>query len=92
MDGARDGSGLGRKISRRTLFRYGATAGALTAAPGTLTPRSRAASAAAAEAESGTGFEFSEMTISKLQSLMAAGEVTSAVLTRAYVDRIERID
>jgi amidase len=77
------------RISRRSFLRYTTATGAVAAAAGTAAP------AAAAPAEAGHGvppFRFEEATIAELQAAMAAGRLSSRELTRAYLQRIGRID
>lgn len=44
------------------------------------------------DAMPGNGFEVAEASIADVHAAMAAGEVTAAELTAAYLDRIERLD
>ena len=46
----------------------------------------------AAQAEPDDGFPFLESTVADLQAQMAAGRLTSEQLTRAYIERIRKLD
>ena len=46
----------------------------------------------AARAEPDDGFPFLEATVAQLQAQMAAGQLTSEQLTRAYIERIHKLD
>src|SRR6202047_2524984 len=46
----------------------------------------------AARAEPDDGFPFLEATVAQLQAEMAAGQLTSVQLTRAYIERIHKLD
>jgi amidase len=46
----------------------------------------------AAQAEPDDGFPFLEATVADLQAQMAAGRLTSVQLTRAYIERINKLD
>ncbi|TLY74260.1 MAG: amidase, partial [Gammaproteobacteria bacterium] len=46
----------------------------------------------AARAESDDDFPFLEATVAQLQAQMAAGRLTSEQLTRAYIERIGKLD
>jgi amidase len=69
------------RVSRRSFLRYTTATGAVAAA------------AAPAQADHGVPpFRFEEATIAELQAAMAAGRLTARELTRAYLQRIRRID
>jgi amidase len=77
------------RVSRRSFLRYTTATGAVAAAAGTTAP----AAAAPAQADHGVPpFRFEEATIAELQAAMAAGRLTARELTRAYLQRIRRID
>ena len=46
----------------------------------------------AAPAQTDDDFPFAEATVAQLQAQMASGELTSVELTRAYIERIHRLD
>ena len=48
--------------------------------------------AAAADPKDKDDFPFLEATVSQLQHAMASGRVTSEQLTRAYIERIQKLD
>ncbi len=72
-------------ISRRSFFTRGAVAGIAVAAAGVT--RSEAKPTAV-----DSSFELEEATITELQRAMAAGDLSSRGIVRAYIDRIEKLD
>ena len=81
--------------ARRQFLKAGALAAIAPAVPsvaqtakpgGSATPALRAAGAAQGE------FRFSETTVADLGERMKRGDLTSAALTQAYLDRIARVD
>jgi amidase len=61
-------------------------------APSPASLLAASAHAAAPTSESSAPFVYAEADISELQARMAAGELDSVTLTRAYLDRIARVD
>jgi len=77
------------RVSRRSFLRYTAASGAAATAASAAT----IAPAVAAQDQGGIPpFRWEEATIAELQAAMAAGRLTSRELTRAYLQRIRRID
>jgi len=77
------------RVSRREFLGYTAASGAAA----TAATVASAAPAVAAQAHGGVPhFKWEEATIAELQAAMAAGRLTSRELTRAYLQRIRRID
>ena len=81
------------EMSRRTLFRWGALAGAGASIPGFLTAQSAGAQEAAEAAAAltvTTGVE--EASIASLQAAMTARRLSALDLVNAYLQRIELVD
>jgi len=84
-------------VSRRSFLQLGAAAGAGATLAG-LGASASAAQASVSHAagdarhDDATEFEFAEATIADLQAAMAAGELSSRELVRAYMQRINKVD
>ena len=86
----REGSG---NLDRRSLFRYGAAAGALAVAgPAVARQALRNSLAVPPVPAKVEAFELDELTIADLQKRMVSGEDTARSLTEKYIARIEALD
>jgi amidase len=74
-------------FSRRSLFRYGAAAGA-----GALAARAIASATTSSGPETVPAFELDEATIADLQKRMQSGQDSSRSLVEKYAARIEALD
>ena len=93
----------GGDLSRRTLFRLGALAGAGASVAGAgmfgaagaraqSGPGEAATAAEVAAAVASAPSELNEATIAELQQMMTTGHLTSTELTNYYIQRIEALD
>ncbi|MGH9443162.1 MAG: amidase [Thermoanaerobaculia bacterium] len=81
---------MGRKLDRRSLFRYGAVGGALAALLPALERGEGAATAE--ETPSALAFELEETTFGDLQKRMETGADTARTIAEKYLARIDALD
>jgi amidase len=79
------------RITRRSFLKASTTAGAAGALAGTGTVAGAGVALAGSD-DHGPSFPFEEKTIAELQAAMTSGRLSSRRLTRAYLQRIRRID
>jgi amidase len=79
-------------IDRRTLFRYGAAGGALSAVSGLLPAGHSALAQAGAAPDRSEPFELEELTFGAFQKRMETGAETARSITQKYLSRIASLD
>jgi len=82
---------MAARVTRRTLFRYGALGSAAAVVAGALPSRALTAAPSPAPADV-SAFELDELTIADLSRRMASGAETARSLAHKYLARIDALD
>jgi amidase len=80
------------EVSRRTVLRWGALAGAGASISGSMAGTLGARAAEATESAEAVSAGVEEVSIAQLQARMTSGQLSSVEITRMYLNRITTID